>query len=100
MPTLNALGLAEDLQAAGFPRDQAHGMARAIRDRMHQALVTKQDRARDVAEVPADMRAMESRLEAKINEAKASLVMWLAGMMIAQAAAIVALVKLLPGGGS
>jgi hypothetical protein len=60
--------------------------------------VTAQDLAREIAAVRADMRAMESRLEARIREARASLVMWFAGMMIAQAAAIVVLVKLLPGG--
>jgi hypothetical protein len=99
MTTIDALGLAEDLEGAGFPRDQAHRMARAIRDRIHETLATKDDLAREIAEVRADMRAMESRLEGRIHEAKASMVMWFAGMMIAQAAAIVALVKLLPGGG-
>jgi predicted nuclease with TOPRIM domain len=112
MATIDALGLAEDLELAGFSRDQAHGMARAIRDRIHETLATKEDLARgiaevraEIAEVRADMRAMEGRLETKIqqletkiHEAKASMVMWFAGMMIAQAAAIVALIKLLPGG--
>jgi hypothetical protein len=105
MATIDALGLAEDFELAGFARDQAHGMARAIRDRIHETLATKEDLAREIAavraeiaEVRADMRAMESRLEARIHESRASLVMWFAGMMIAQAAAIVALIKLLPGG--
>jgi hypothetical protein len=98
MAIIDALGLAEDLELAGFSRDQAHGMARAIRDRIHETLATKEDLTREIAEVRADMRAMESRLEARIHEARASMVMWFAGMMIAQAAAIVALIKLLPGG--
>jgi hypothetical protein len=59
--------------------------------------VTAPDLAREIAAVRADMRAMESRLEARIREARASLVTWLAGTMIAQAAAIVVLVTLLPG---
>jgi hypothetical protein len=96
--TIDALGLAEDLEHAGLSRDQAHSMARAIRDRIHETLATKRDLAREIAAARAELRAMEGRLEARIHEAKASMVTWLAGMLIAQAAAIVALIKLLPGG--
>lgn len=90
--TIDALGLAEDLEKAGFSRDQALGMARAIRDHASETLATK-----------ADLRELELRLEArfaqiehKIADVQISLIKWFTGIMIAQAAAIVALIKLLP----
>jgi hypothetical protein len=91
---IDALGLAEDLEQAGFPRDQAHGLARALRDRT----------AADLA-VKSDLRELELRLEArltqigqKIADAQIAMIKWFAGVMIVQAAALVALIKLLPGG--
>jgi hypothetical protein len=90
--TIDALGLAEDLEKAGFSRDQALGMARAIRDHASETLATK-----------ADLRELELRLEArfvqleqKIAEIQICPTQWLTGIMVAQGAAIVALIKLLP----
>ena len=42
-----------------------------------------------------DMKELELRLEAKINEVKYDMVKWIAGMLIAQAGLVAALVKLL-----
>jgi hypothetical protein len=90
--TIDALGLAEDFEKAGFSRDQALGMARAIRNHASETLATK-----------ADLRELELRLEArfaqveqKIADAQLGLIKWFTGIMIAQGAAIVALIKLLP----
>jgi hypothetical protein len=92
--TIDALGLAEDFEKVGFSRDQALGMARAIRDHYHTTLITK-----------ADLRAFElrletrfGRLEARVGQklARTGLIRWFPGIMIAQGAAIVALIKLLP----
>jgi hypothetical protein len=49
--TIDALGLAEDFEKIGFSRDQALGMARAIRDHASETLATK-----------ADLRELELRL--------------------------------------
>lgn len=43
----------------------------------------------------ADLREMEARMKACMEASTASIIKWLAGLMIAQGAAIVALVKLL-----
>jgi hypothetical protein len=92
--TIDALGLAEDFEKVGFSRDQALGMARAIRDRASETLITK-----------ADLRALELRLEARFGQletrigqklAPTGLIRWFTGSMIVQGAAIVALIKLLP----
>ena len=92
--TIDALGLAEDLGKASFSRDQALGMARAIRDYYHATLITK-----------ADLRAFELRLETRFGQlevgigqklATTGLIRWFTGIMIVQGTAIVALTKLLP----
>lgn len=86
--TIDALGPAEEFEKAGFPRSQALGMARAIRDHSHETLATQ-----------TDLHDFSMKLEQKITEAKVDRIKWFAGMMIAQGAAIVALTKLLPGSG-
>lgn len=42
-----------------------------------------------------DFKELELRLEAKINEFKYDMIKWIAGMLIAQAGLVAALVKLL-----
>ncbi len=49
------------------------------------------------AEVATDLPKLGADLEVKIAEAKADTIKWVVGLLIAQGAAIVALVKLLPG---
>ena len=55
--TIDALGLAEDFEKAGFSRDQALGMARAIRDHASETLATK-----------TDLRELELRLDARLAQ--------------------------------
>jgi hypothetical protein len=90
--TIDALGLAEDFEKAGFSRDQALGMARAIRDHASETLAIKAD----LRELKLRMEARFAQLEQKIAEAQTSMIKWFTGIMIAQGAAIVALIKLLP----
>ena len=95
--TIDALGLAEDFEKVGFSRDQALGMARAIRD--HASETSGRSKA--------DLRALELRhREARLSPssrrgsrqklAPTGLIKWFTGIMIVQGAAIVALIKLLP----
>jgi hypothetical protein len=90
--TIDALGLAEDFEKAGFSRDQALGMARAIRDHASETLATKAD----LRELELRMEARFAQLEQKIAEAQTSMIKWFTGIVVAQGAAIVALIKLLP----
>jgi hypothetical protein len=94
-PTIDAPGLAEDLEKAGFSRDQALGMARAIRDHSHETLASKADLRELELRLEARSGQLEQKLEQKIGDV--GLAKWFTGVMIAQAAAIVALIKLLPG---
>jgi hypothetical protein len=75
--TFDTLKFAKRLEAAGMPTPQAEAFAEAFRDATGEELVTK------------------DFLKAEIESAKTDLVKWIAGMLIAQAALIAALVKLL-----
>jgi len=67
-------------------------VANAFKEASSQAeIVTKSD----IDLVRRDMRESELRLEAKISDIKYDLVKWIAGMLLAQAGLVAALVKLL-----
>ncbi len=67
-------------------------MATAFKDASSQAeIVTKSD----IGLLRRDLRESELRLEAKISDIKYDLVKWIAGMLLAQAGLVAALVKLL-----
>jgi hypothetical protein len=82
---IDALGLAEDLEQAGFPCD--------LRDRTAEDLAAKTD----LRELELRLEARLVQIEQKIADAQIAMIKWFTGVMIAQAAAIVALIKLLPG---
>lgn len=75
--TFDTLKFVKRLESAGVPMSQAEAMAEAFREATGEELVTK------------------DYLKAEIEAAKNDLVKWMAGMLIAQAALIAALVKLL-----
>ena len=75
--TFDTLKFVKRLEAAGMTALQAEALAEAFRDATGEELVTK------------------DYLKAEIEAAKNDLVKWIAGMLIAQAALIAALVKLL-----
>jgi hypothetical protein len=73
------------LEAAGFETRQAEAVADVFQEASGEAqIATKQD-----------IRELELRLEAKIGEIKFEMVKWIAGMLLAQAGLVAALVKLL-----
>ena len=90
--TIDALGLAEDFEKVGFSRDQA----RAIRDHASETLATKADFHEFELRLEARLAQLETRIEQKLAEVPIGLIKWFTGIMIAQGAVIVALIKLLP----
>ena len=73
------------LKDAGVPETQAEAFSEAFKEAQGEAeIATKQD-----------LREVELRLEAKISDIKYDLVKWIAGMLLAQAGLVAALVKLL-----
>ena len=85
--TFDTLKFVERLTAAGVPPLQAKAEAEALAEAL-------QSSGLEVA-TKSDLSALEHRLEARISDAKADIIKWLAGLLIAQAAVIAALVKLL-----
>ncbi|PZN78987.1 MAG: DUF1640 domain-containing protein [Candidatus Methylumidiphilus alinenensis] len=83
--TFDTLKFIRKLEAAGFDTKQAEAVADAFREASGEAeLATRQD-----------LRELNLHLEAKINDIKFDLVKWIAGMLLAQAGLVAALVKLL-----
>ena len=80
------------LQDAGFDQPQAEAVASAFKDASSQAELATQS---DIDLVRRDIRESELRLETKISDIKYDLVKWIAGMILAQAGLVAALVKLL-----
>ncbi|QLA16684.1 DUF1640 domain-containing protein [Desulfolutivibrio sulfoxidireducens] len=86
--TFDTLAFAKRLMEAGFTERQAEAQVTVLREIVESELATKRD-----------LRELELRLTAemvKVNaETKADILKWVAGMLVAQAALIAALVKLL-----
>jgi hypothetical protein len=82
--TFDTLKFARTLKDAGIPDDQAEAFANAFRDATSDELVTRDYLNSRIADV-------ETRVEA----AKADIIKWMAGLLIAQAAVVATLVKLL-----
>lgn len=86
--TFDTLKFARRLKDAGLSDTQAEAIAEAFRDATSEELVTREY-------LDARLHITKSDLEAKIEAAKSDIIKWLAGLLIAQAALIAALVKLL-----
>jgi len=87
--TFDTLKFVETLKAHGLPEEQAKGVAEAFRDAQQEAEAVVQQGMR------GDLNAMEFRIESKMAEMKMDLIKWMTGALIAQAAVIATLVKLL-----
>ena len=75
--TFDTLKCTKHLEAAGLPPEQAEAIAEAFREAAGTELVTK------------------DYLKAEIEAAKNDLIKWMAGLLLAQAGLVTALVKLL-----
>ena len=73
----DTLKLSRRLEEAGFTREQATGLAEALNDTLAETLVTR------------------DYLDVRLAELKSDILKWMFGALAAQAAIIVALVKLL-----
>jgi hypothetical protein len=86
--TFDSLGYFEKLKAAGVPEQQAKVQADAMREIIEDKLATKRDLLELEKNIDVKLRELEYRVTANI-------IKWVAGMLVAQAAVVAALVKLL-----
>lgn len=82
--TFDTLAFVKQLKSAGYTESQAEAQAQAI----NQALSDFQNSRLNELATRAD-------LQAEIARAKAEIIKWVAGMLVAQAAILATLVKLL-----
>src|SRR5688572_25343039 len=98
--TIDTLRIAKRFKDAGVPEAQAELFADTFREREEAGLgqlATKIELQAGLAELRAELAALEQRLTARIIESQNSLIKWLVPLLLGQTALIVALVKLLPG---
>ena len=82
--TFDTLAYAKKLIAAGVPARQAEVQAETFAEIIDERIATKND-----------LKEQENRLLIEINRSKVEIIKWVAGMLIAQAAIVATLVKLL-----
>lgn len=85
--TFDTQELVVELESNGFTRQQSEVVVSVLKKAQGE-LATKDDLHREIHQ-------LELRLEAKINDVKYDMVKWIAGMLLAQAGLVAALVKLL-----
>ena len=81
------------LQRAGFTEEKVQALAEYFDEQP----VTKADLAATSAAAKADLAAAEARLETKIEQSRADTIKWVIGVGFAQAATILAVLRLFPG---
>lgn len=80
----DTLKVYERLRGADLPEKAAKEIAEVFKETVEERLAAKRD-----------LTELEKRIELKISEAKVDIIKWVAAMLVAQAALISALVKLL-----
>ena len=81
----------KELTHAGMPEQQAEVLAKQQKQLLDEQLATKQD----IFEVKRDITELRAEVKRDIAEASRNTIKWIAGLLIGQAALIVALIKLL-----
>ena len=98
----------KDLTAAGFTDAQAEALTQALRHVQQidlSELATKSDLAatrvdlhQEIADLRSEMKLEFANVRREMAEMKTELIKWVLGIGFAQVAAIVALLRLFPGG--
>lgn len=85
------------LTTAGMPEAQAEILASEQANLIDNRLATKQDIALLKEDIASLENNIEMKIDMKIESAKSDLIKWVAGLLIAQAALVAALLKLFTG---
>lgn len=93
--SFDTLAYTKKLKAAGVPEKQAEIQAETFAEIIEERLATKQD----IELIRRDMKELEltlrNDLERGLASVKSEIIKWVAGMLVAQAAIVATLVKLL-----
>lgn len=88
--TFDTLKYVERLKAAGLPESHAKAEAEALRDALSDMVEMKNLATKE------DLNIVKAELEARIHEAKADIIKWNVGTVLAAAALAVAIARLIP----
>ena len=86
--TFDTLKYVERLKAAGLPEQHAKAEAEALRDALGDMVEMRNLATKE------DVSILRAEIESRISDAKADIVKWMAGLLLAQAGLVTALVKL------
>jgi len=82
--TFDTLAYVKKLKSAGVPEEQAEVQAETFAEIFEERIATKQD-----------LKELELALKHDLANIKSEIIKWVAGMLVAQAAIVATLVKLL-----
>ncbi len=82
--TFDTLAYVKKLKSAGVPEKQAEVQAETFAEILEERIVTKQD-----------LKELELALKHDLANIKSEIIKWVAGMLVAQAAIVATLMKLL-----
>ena len=89
--TFDTLAYVKKLKAAGVPEKQAEAQAETFAEIIEERIATKHD----ILALKQDLKKLELALKQDLANAKSEIIKWVAGMLVAQAAIVATLVKLL-----
>lgn len=93
--SFDTLAYAKKLIAAGVPTIQAEVQAETFAELIDERLATKHGLKELETNLTRDIKEQENRLLVEINQSKTGIIKWFAAMLVAQAAIVATLVKLL-----
>lgn len=88
----DTLAFARRLREAGIETKQAEAIVQGFAEAIAEQLATKGD----IGELRSDIKALDLQVQARIAEAKAETVRWVIATGFAQAAFVIAILKLFP----
>jgi len=82
------------LMESGFSEKQAEGQIKIVSTLIESSLATKTDLQLLKNDLKTDLQLLENKLLTEILHTRSEIIKWVAGMMVAQAAVFVAILKL------
>lgn len=91
--TFDTLAFAKKLEASGIDARQAEGASEALRDVFEENLNTTVFTKQDGKSLESKIEILENKMDTKISTLKTELTMWMVGLLFAQTAIIVSVIK-------
>ncbi len=92
---IDTLRIYSRLKSTGLTEESAREIAEIFRETVEENLASKNDLKTTESNLTKDIESVRAELKKDIAESKADTIKWVAGMLVAQAALIATLVKLL-----